>query len=143
MGNRDNPGIGVKFELAAAEFLRAHGLNLTRNFKIDIGVSKTRNPHSFDLGRRDPLVLVECKRRTWTEGSNSPSAKLSVWNEAMLYFLAAPQGARNILFVLKSLRGIETLAQHYIKRFEHLITSGVEFWEYDDEIDQGARIYPS
>ena len=51
---------------------------------------------------------------------------MSVWNEAMYYFLAAPSLFRKKLFVLKSVRNGETLAQYYIKGYAHLIPFGVE-----------------
>ena len=70
-----------------------------------------------------------------------PSAKLTVWNEAMYYFAVAPTQYRKILFVLKSIRGSESLAQHYIKRYEHLIPPGVELWEYDMECVQGRCLH--
>jgi hypothetical protein len=100
-----------------------------------------KKPHKFDLGSEVPPVLVECKAHTWTEGGNSPSAKLSVWNEAMYYFVAAPTHFRKILFVLKSVRGNQTLAQYYIGRYEHLISAGVEIWEFDREREEAECIY--
>lgn len=63
-----------------------------------------------------------------------PSAKLTVWNEAMYYFFAAPSGYRRIMFVLRDFsekRG-ETLAEYYLRTYRHLVPSGVEFWEYNE-----------
>ena len=49
----------------------------------------------------------------------------------MLYFHLAPSKYRKILFVHKSLRGKESLAEYYIRCNGHLIPLSVEIWEYD------------
>jgi hypothetical protein len=141
LANRDNPWKGSQFEKLALDFFRRLGLHLQRRFTVDVGIGLLKKPHKFDLGSATPPVLVECKRHTWTEGGNAPSAKLTVWNEAMYYFTAAPPKFRKILFVLKSVRNGETLAQHYIKRYKHLIPYGVELWEYDPESEKGICLY--
>ena len=141
MANKDNPHIGSRFEQQAKRFFSRSGLQLELGFIIDIGIADIKKPHKFDLGSEVPSVLVECKAHTWTEGGNSPSAKLSVWNEAMYYFVAAPTHFRKILFVLKSIRGSETLAQYYVRRYEHLIPAGVEIWEFDEEGEGAECIY--
>jgi hypothetical protein len=128
MANSDNPRRGRDFENAAREFFRNKGLALETDFPVRVGVGKSYAFHKFDLASEDPPILVECKRHTWSAGGNAPSAKLIVWNEAMLYFLAAPSQFRKILFVLRSLRNGESLAEHYLKRFRHLVPDGVEIW---------------
>ena len=96
--------------------------------------------HKFDLG--SDSVLVECKSHKWTSGNNVPSAKLTVWNEAMFYFACSPDSFRKIFFVLKDTRqkDNETLAQYYIRMYSHLIPNKVEIWEYD-EINGVVEIY--
>ena len=86
---------------------------------------------------------MEGKCHTWTEGGNAPSAKLTVWNEAMLYFACAPPKYRKLLVVQRSLRGSETLAEHYLKRYRHLVPGGVELWEFDSVARQGRLLYKS
>ena len=78
-------------------------------------------------------ILVECKSHTWTDSGKVPSAKLTVWNEAMLYFLLAPSEYRKIMFVQKDFNSKlkKTLAQYYLQRYSHLIPEDVELWEYD------------
>lgn len=72
---------------------------------------------------------------------NSPSAKLTVWNEAMYYFHLAPPEFRKIMFVLKHLRyGAESLAEYYIRRYSHLIPQDVELWEFDELSSSGERL---
>lgn len=80
-------------------------------------------------------MLVECKSHKWTTpNDNVLSAKLTVWNEAMYYFLCSPSDYRKIMFVLRDIskRRGETLAEYYIRTYRHLIPAGVEFWEYDE-----------
>jgi len=142
MANRDNPRRGAEFEgIAKSEFARL-GIPLQKNFSVDLGVSSRKKPHNFDLGSSSPPLLVECKRHTWTDGGNAPSAKLTVWNKAMFYFVIAPDEFRKILYVLRSVRRGESLSEHYIKRFEHLIPKGVEIWEYDPDLRDSSKVYP-
>ena len=64
-----------------------------------------------------------------------PSAKMTVWNEAMYYFATAPRKYRKILFVLRDVRTTtgESLAEYYVRTYHHLIPPGVEVWEYDQK----------
>jgi hypothetical protein len=57
-----------------------------------------------------------------------------VWNEAMYYFAAAPNGYRKIMFVLYdfSEKRNETLAQYYLRTYKHLVPKDVEIWEYNE-----------
>ena len=125
----------------AKKYFNQRGLRLQRNFPIAVGVNNRRKPHNFDLGSSSPPILVECKAHIWTSGGNVPSAKLSVWNEAMYYFHAAPSDYRKIFFVLKSVRNGSTLTEHYISRFEHLIPEGVEIWEFDPNTENATCVY--
>lgn len=141
MANADNPAKGSKFEDIVRGFFSRNGLSLERNFSVEVGVSNLRKPHKFDLGCAGPPTLVECKSHAWTEGGNAPSAKLSVWNEAMFYFLAAPSQYRKIFASLQDSRGAETLAEHYVRRFRHLVPRGVEIWEVSANGTFGRCVY--
>ena len=103
--------------------------------KVPVGVSEIMKEHAFDLGCEKEKVLVECKSHKWTApNDNVPSAKLTVWNEAMYYFLVSPPGYRKIMCVLRDYsekRG-ETLAEYYLRTYRHLIPSDVELWEFDE-----------
>ncbi|MEE8471499.1 MAG: hypothetical protein V3S51_09240 [Dehalococcoidia bacterium] len=140
MANKDNPRKGRDFEKDAHRLFESQGIRLQRNFTVDIGVATVRRPHKFDLGAIQPPLLVECKSHTWTGGGNAPAAKLSVWNEAMLYFLAAPADYRKILFVLESVRNGESLAHYYVRRYGHLIPEGVEIWEFSAETSTASEV---
>jgi hypothetical protein len=99
-GSISNAHVGKDFELLAKSFFEKQGVSLQENFGLPIGVGSKKKNHSFDLGSDSPKIIVECKSHKWTAGANIPSAKLTVWNEAMYYFLIAPEGYRKILFVL-------------------------------------------
>lgn len=141
-GAKSNAHVGRDFETKAQDFFAQQGLLLNANVTVLIGINGQKL-HSFDLGNADLKVLVECKAHTWTEGGNVPSAKLTVWNEAMFFFHAAGLGYRKILFVLRdfNLKRNETLAQYYIRSFSHLIPHDVEVWEFNEADGKGKKLY--
>jgi len=141
MGNSDNPATGARFEDAVQLFFRGADLHLTRCHSVEVGAGSVKKVRKFDLGSSRPPTLIECKSHTWTEGGNAPSAKLSVWNEAMFYFLVAPTGYRKILAVLAHARHGASLADHYVKRFEHLVPPGVEIWEIVSDGSSGRHVF--
>ena len=132
-GAISNAHVGAAFENVALEYFRRKRVALKLNFPLRIGL-KDKKEHSFDLGSSSPQILVECKSHRWTEGGRVPSAKMTVWNEAMFYFHLAPKRFRKILFVLHDRRkGTgETLVSYYRRTYSHLIPNGVEFLEFDE-----------
>ncbi|CAD7526466.1 hypothetical protein [Aeromonas hydrophila] len=142
IGSKSNSQAGRDFELAVKKFFSSMGIQLERNVSIEVGINGESKYHSFDLGCLKLKILVECKSHKWTSGDNVPSAKLTVWNEAMYYFLASPNDFRKIFVVLRdvsSKRG-ETLADYYIKTYYHLIPRNVEFWEYNENTCEAIHI---
>ncbi len=138
-GARSNAHVGRDFEAKAREFFARQGLKLMPCFEIEIGING-RKPHKFDLGDAQQKVLVECKAHTWTESGNVPSAKMTAWNQAMFFFCAAPSGYRKILFVLRDVRGGESLGEYYVRITPHLIPADVEIWEFDEKRDTATSI---
>ena len=133
LGSESNSQVGRNFEAAALNYFLEKGISLQKDFGLSIGFS-IKKERRFDLGSDDPPMLVECKSHTWTKGHYVPSAKITVWNESMLYFYLAPERFRKILFVLRDYdkkRG-KTLAEYYVTNHSHLIPDGVEIWEYDE-----------
>lgn len=113
------------------------------NLKVSVGISDIKKDHAFDLGCEKEKILVECKSHKWTApNDNVPSAKLTVWNEAMYYFIATPKGYRKIMFVLRdySEKRKETLAEYYIRTYRHLIPKDVEFWEYNESTMSAVQL---
>lgn len=142
-GSVNNASVGRDFEQAVHKVLAKAGIRVAMGFPVDVGVGDRRKSHEFDLGSESPPVLVECKSHRWTEGDNVPSAKLTVWNEAMFYFHCAPARYRKIFFVLRDERQgtKETLASYYIRQYGHLIPGGVEIWEYNAQSKSHEIVY--
>jgi len=141
LGSEHNAGVGRLFEdMAKMFFLAREGIVLSPNFSIEVGVSTKKKPHRFDLGSAAPRVLVECKSHTWTQSGNMPSAKLTVWNEAMYYFHVAPPDYRKIMFVLKHTRREVSLASYYLKTYGHLVPDNVEVWEFNTDAQSGEQL---
>ncbi|MFK5949331.1 MAG: hypothetical protein QM500_11260 [Methylococcales bacterium] len=135
VGAKSNAHVGREFELTTQSFFASQDLDLALNVKIEIGVDTITKEHAFDLGCESLKVIVECKSHKWTApNDNVPSAKLTVWNEAMYYFLLAPAGYRKIMFVLSdySEKRKETLAEYYLRTYRHMIPNDVELWEFDE-----------
>jgi len=137
-GSVSNAHVGRAFEQLAASVLKREGIDVSQNHPVEVGIGTNTKLHSFDLGSESTPVIVECKSHRWTSGNNVPSAKITVWNEAMYYFHCAPKKYRKIFFVLKDTRSSsgETLCEYYIRNFGHLIPSEVEIWEFDESNQQ-------
>ena len=132
-GSTSNAAEGSKFEKYAEKWFRGKGIELQRDYGVEVGFSKKKE-RKFDLGSCKPPILVECKSHKWTGGDNVPSAKITVWNESMYYFHLAPSVFRKVLFVLldKSKKSGESLAEYYVRNHSHLIPDDVEIWEYNE-----------
>ena len=135
IGSVSNAAVGREFEVIAEMYFRGQGIELRRGLTVPVGVGGEKKERKFDLGSVEPPVLVECKSHRWTTGGNVPSAKMTVWNEAMYYFLLAPESFRKILFVLRDFdkKRRETLATYYVRTYPHLIPADVEVLEFDPE----------
>lgn len=142
-GSISNAHVGREFERFALQVLEQKGIPVSIDFPVELGATNLKKAHSFDLGSESPPILVECKSHKWTKGNNVPSAKITVWNEAMYYFQCAPNKYRKILFVLRDKRHStgETLASYYVRTYEHLIPDGVEIWEFNDKTKRSEVIY--
>jgi hypothetical protein len=140
VGSVSNAHAGNDFESLARQFFARQGIVLTRYFVAPVGIGEQKKPHRFDLGGKTPPVLVECKLHTWTQGGNMPSAKMTVWNEAMYYFHLAPATYRKILFGLKHSRRGLTLAAYYVRIHGHMVPDGVEIWEFDTETNTAEQL---
>jgi hypothetical protein len=141
VGALNNTQVGRDFEEAAQLFFSKTGIPLQPSFSEKVGY-KIKKSHKFDLGSKEPPILVECKSYTWTSGGNSPSAKIRGLNEVMLVFSLAPKRYRKILFVLKHMRKEVSLAAHYINTQGHLIGPGIEIWEFDLDKKHGEKVFP-
>lgn len=142
-GAVSNSHVGRDFEKASKDYFEATGLRLDENIELPVGLNGKKKKHAFDLGSLEEKVIVECKAHRWTTGDNVPSAKMTVWNEAMYYFLVSPADYRKIFMVLKdySNKRNETLAEYYLRTYSHLIPDGVEIWEFDMTTARATKLY--
>ena len=83
IGSVSNAHVGRDFEAVAQECFRNEGFDLGRSYILPLGVANVKKNHKFDLGTGEPPIIVECKSHRWTTGGKVPSAKITVWNEAM------------------------------------------------------------
>jgi hypothetical protein len=132
LGSISNAHVGADFEMVALKFFAKKNIALSPNFPVEVGLMK-KKIHYFDLGTDKEKILVECKSHKWTAGAKVPSAKMTVWNEAMYYFHLAPLDYRKILFVLHDRREKEgeSLLAYYKRTHFHMIPEGVEFLEWN------------
>jgi hypothetical protein len=139
IGSISNAHVGRDFGKMVRAFFANEGVNLTPEFGVEIGVGARTKTHRFDFGSIQPAVLVECKCHRWTETGKIPSAKMTVWNEAMFYFHLAPDTFRKIFVVERSLRNELSLVQHYMRCHGHLVPDNVELWELDATTGKALR----
>ena len=141
-GSISNAHVGRDFVELAKKFFEQEGITLGMEYGLPIGVGQHKKKHCYDLGCSDKRIIIECKSHKWTESDKVPSAKMTVWNQEMFYFLLAPKEYRKIFFILKdfSRKRKETLGQYYIRTYDHLIPYDVEFWEYDEQASTAHRI---
>ena len=143
IGAISNSHVGREFEAAIAGAFKAQGYHVRQQFRIPVGFGKTKKDRVFDFGSDDPKLLIECKSHRWTTGGNNPSAKMTVWTEAMFFFHLAPSDYRKCLCVLRDVhakRGV-SLAEHYVRNHTHLIPPGVEILEFDAEQNILKTVY--
>lgn len=141
IGSVSNAHVGADFEKVALQFFESQGNQLIGNFALEIGISEKKKKHCFDLGLASLKIIIECKSHKWTAGGKVPSAKMTTWNEAMLYFHLSPKDYRKIFFTLHDKRKTtgETLVSYYKRTYPHLIPEGVEFLEYDESTGEIVR----
>ncbi|WP_035758884.1 hypothetical protein [Flavobacterium tegetincola] len=133
IGSSSNAVAGKNFEYAAKIYLEnVLGRKLTLSKIVEVGISGIKKCHKFDIG--DDETIIECKTHRWTIGDRVPSAKLTVWNEAMYYFYLAPKNFTKIFIIEKhrSEKRNKTLGQYYVEKYKHFIPDDVEIWELDE-----------
>lgn len=117
MGNSDNTRIGATFQQQVRDwFQQTYGIKFDLEKKIAIG--KPAKEHKFDIVDEFRKVAIECKRYTWTETGNVPSAKIGFTNEAAFYLSFLPNTYDKYIVMLYSYhpKRNETLAEYYYRR---------------------------
>lgn len=130
----DNHKAGEDFQIdVKAYFEKAFGGTYNLEEEIPIGVTyNLKKGHKFDLVNSKKKIAVECKRYTWTETGNVPSAKLGAINEAVFYLSILPAEYEKyvVLFKASNPQKKETLAEYYYRTNIHLL-GDVKVAEYE------------
>ena len=136
MSNSDNPKNGADFQLAVQDyFIRTYDADFELEKKIPIG-NPPKN-HKFDIVSSQKMIVIECKRYTWTETGNVPSAKMGFTNEAAFYLSFLPDTYEKYIVMLKSNhpKRSESLAEYYFRTNRHLLGK-TKVAEYDPGMDE-------
>ena len=90
MSNSDNPRNGAIFQRQVKEWFQEH---YEKSFELEkkIPIGDPAKEHKFDIVDEAGTIAIECKRYTWTETGNVPSAKMGSTNEAAFYLTFLPE----------------------------------------------------
>ena len=133
MSNSNNPTNGAIFQKQVLKwFQEQYGREFILEKKLPIG-----NPpkdHQFDIVDVDDKIAIECKRYTWTESGNVPSAKMGFANEAAFYLTLLPDSYEKYIIMLDAHhpKRKESLAQYYFRTNRHLLGK-IKVAEYNPE----------
>ena len=133
MSNSDNPKNGADFQKQVwGYFVKKYGPGFELEKKIPIG--EPPKDHKFDIVNSDLGIVIECKRYTWTETGNVPSAKMGFTNAAAFYLGLLPDSYEKYIVMLKAHhpKRQESLAEYYYRMNNHLLGK-VRVAEYDPE----------
>ena len=133
MSNSDNPRNGAIFQRQVMKwFQEKYQKEFVLEKKLSIG--NPAKEHKFDIVAADESIAVECKRYTWTETGNVPSAKMGFTNEAAFYLSFLPDIYEKYIVMLYSFheKRHETLVEYYFRTNHHLLGS-IKVAEYDPE----------
>ena len=135
MSNSDNPQNGVIFQ---KQVLRWFEKNYKTQFELEkkIPIGNPAKDHKFDIVDITGTIVIECKRYTWTETGNVPSAKMGFTNEAAFYLSFLPDSYEKYIVMLHSIhpKRKESLAEHYYRINRHLLGK-IKIAEYDPDQD--------
>ncbi len=133
MSNSDNPRNGAIFQRQVLDwFQKKYQKEFVLEKKLPIG--NPAKEHKFDIVDTDNTIAIECKRYTWTETGNVPSAKMGFTNEAAFYLSFLPDTYERYIVMLYSFheKRQETLAEYYFRTNHHLL-GNIRIAEYDPE----------
>ena len=133
MSNSDNPKNGADFQRQVLEWFRK---NYDSDFELEkkIPIGNPAKDHKFDIVDTSGTIAIECKRYTWTETGNVPSAKMGFTNEAAFYLSLLPETYEKYIVMLKSHhpKRTESLAEYYYRTNRHLLGK-TKVAEFDPE----------
>ena len=140
MSNSDNPARGADFQKRVQNWLiNKYGLEFELEKKIAIG--EPPKEHKFDIVCSTRKIAVECKRYTWTQSGNVPSAKMGFVNEAAFYLTFLPEEYKKYIVLMHSynIKRNESLAEYYYRTYKHLL-GDIHILEYDVVKDEMKKI---
>ena len=136
MSNRDHTRLGLEFQNSVLEWLERHYSDtFNKEVSIPVGVGcSEKKEHKYDIANKDCSIVIECKRYTWTETGNVPSAKIRSLNEALFYLHLLDDSCCKVLAMIKAEtpKRNQTLAEYYVKNYYNLIGK-IVIAEYDLE----------
>ena len=122
MSNSDNPKRGALFQRQVRDWFQS---NVKRPFELEkkLLIGEPAKEHKFDIVDEANTIAIECKRYTWTETGNVPSAKMGFTNEAAFYLSFLPDSYEKYIVMLYSYheKRHETLAEYYYRTNRHLL----------------------
>lgn len=133
MSNSDNPKNGALFQRQVRDWFQD---SLNRPFELEkkLPIGEPAKEHKFDIVDQTNSIAIECKRYTWTETGNVPSAKMGFTNEAAFYLSFLPDSYDKYIVMLYSVHNKrhETLAEYYYRTYHHLLGK-IKVAEFDPE----------
>ena len=133
MSNSDHPYRGKKFQEAVCEWF-ASKPEYKGSFEMEVGlpIGSPEKNHFFDIVNKESKIVIECKRYTWTETGNVPSAKIRTLNEAVFFMSLLKGSYTKYIVMLKANhpKKKESLAEYYFKTYHHLL-GDIILAEYD------------
>lgn len=137
MSNSDNPIKGKEFQEQVLRWFEKH-YNRTFELEKSIPIGNPPKGHKFDILDKTGAIAIECKRYTWTETGNVPSAKMGFTNEAAFYLTFLPNNYEKYIVMVKAKHPNpdrkETLAEYYYRINKHLLEN-IKVAEYDPDKD--------
>ena len=133
MSNSDHPHWGKDFQEKVCDYFASKS-EYKGNFEMEVGlpIGDPQKDHFFDIVNKEERIVIECKRYTWTETGNVPSAKIRSLNEAAFFLtsLKGPYTKYIIMLKAKHPKKKESLAEYYFRTYRHLLGS-IIIAEYD------------
>lgn len=123
MSNSENPKNGAVFQRMVMDWFQENYSDMTFELEKKLPIGEPKKNHKFDIVDQNNTVAIECKRYTWTEAGNVPSAKMGFVNEAAFYLSFLPDSYEKYIVLLYSYheKRQETLAEYYYRTNRHLL----------------------
>ena len=137
MSNSEHTYLGKKFQEAVCEWFASES-EYKGSFEMEVGlpIGSPEKDHFFDIVNKEAKIVIECKRYTWTETGNVPSAKIRSLNEAAFFLTSMEPSLKDsytkyiVMFKANHPKKKESLAEYYFKTYHNLL-GDIILAEYD------------